>query len=438
MLGYYINLALLSLKRNTMLTALMVLAIGFGVASSMTTYAVFRAVSANPLPDKSARLFVPQIDNWGPASRRNGGELPNSLSYTDAMALMGAHQAKRQTAIYPVSYMLVPGHATSRPFKVNGYATYADFFPMFEVPFRYGGGWASQQDTQHANVIVISDQLNQELFGGANSIGRTLDLDGHDYRVAGVMANWNPQPRFYAVNNDKSFAETPDFYLPFTRAIDMRTGTSGDNNCYGSTGRVPGWNGWLHSECDWVSLWVDLPDAAAVAHYSNYLKNYAEEQTRSGRFHWVAGTRLFNLTQWLSHEQVVPPQTRISLMVALGFLLVCLVNTVGLLLAKFMRRAAEIGVRRALGASRRQIYAQFLIEAWVVGMAGGLLGLLLTGVGVLGIGLVFEPAIARLAQVNLSLAGLTLLVSMAATVLAAIYPTWRAAHVQPAWQLKCN
>jgi putative ABC transport system permease protein len=126
------------------------------------------------------------------------------------------------------------------------------------------------------------------------------------------------------------------------------------------------------------------------------------------------------------------------MMVALGFLLVCLVNTVGLMLAKFMRRAGEIGVRRALGASRRQIYVQFLIEAWAVGVAGGVLGLLLTGVGVLGIGLVFEPSIARLAQINLTLVGLTLLVSMAATVIAALYPTWRAAHVQPAWQLKSN
>ena len=54
---------------------------------------------------------------------------------------------------------------------------------------------------------------------------------------------------------------------------------------------------------------------------------------------------------------MVPPESRISLVVAMGFFLICLVNTIGLLLAKFMRRAAEIGVRRALGAPRREIYA---------------------------------------------------------------------------------
>ena len=88
--------------------------------------------------------------------------------------------------------------------------------------------------------------------------------------------------------------------------------------------------------------------------------------------------------------------------------------------------------------SRANIYAQFLIEAAAVGVAGGLVGLLLTGLGVLSVGLLFEPEIARLAHLDLSLVAMTLLVAIVATVLAAFYPTWRAAQVQPAWQLKSN
>jgi len=125
-------------------------------------------------------------------------------------------------------------------------------------------------------------------------------------------------------------------------------------------------------------------------------------------------------------------------MVSVGFFVICLINTIGLLLAKFMRRAPEIGVRRALGAPRRQIYGQFLIEAATVGLAGGLMGLLLTAVGMLGVGLLFESAIARLAHLDLSLVALTMVVAIFATVLAAFYPAWRAAQVQPAWQLKSN
>ncbi len=48
--------------------------------------------------------------------------------------------------------------------------------------------------------------------------------------------------------------------------------------------------------------------------------------------------RLRNVMQWLDHEHVVPPESRISLLVALGFFVICLINTIGLLLAKFLRR----------------------------------------------------------------------------------------------------
>ena len=178
--------------------------------------------------------------------------------------------------------------------------------------------------------------------------------------------------------------------------------------------------------------------AAEVAAYRRFLTNYAADQQRAGRFGWAANVRLRDVMQWLEYEHVVPPESRISLIVSLGFFVICLVNTVGLLLAKFMRRAGEIGVRRALGASRREIYMQFLIEAGTVGFAGGLLGLLLTVVGVSGVGLLFKPQIARLAHVDLSLMALTLAVAIVATVIAAFYPTWRAAHVQPAWHLRSN
>jgi putative ABC transport system permease protein len=183
---------------------------------------------------------------------------------------------------------------------------------------------------------------------------------------------------------------------------------------------------------------VELDSAADVANYRRFLENYAADQQRAGRFDWAPNVRLRDVAQWLDHQQVVPPESRISLMVALGFFLICLVNTIGLLLAKFLRRSGEIGVRRALGATRREIYTQYLIEAGTVGLAGGVLGLLLTAVGVSGVSVLFPPQIAKLAQLDFSLVGMTLVVAIIATVLAAFYPAWRAAHVQPAWQLKSN
>ena len=70
MFAYYFGLALHSLKRNVVLTALMIAAIGVGIGASMTTLTVFRAMSGDPIPRKSTQLFAPQIDNWGPAKMR--------------------------------------------------------------------------------------------------------------------------------------------------------------------------------------------------------------------------------------------------------------------------------------------------------------------------------------------------------------------------------
>jgi putative ABC transport system permease protein len=438
MLAYYLDLALRSLKRNPALTALMVVAIGFGVAASMITYSVFRAVSGNPIPDKSAQLFTPQIDSWGPQQSFNGdNEPPQALDYTDAMALMRAHAAKRQTLIYPVQLSVMPSGNRSLPISASGYAVYGDFFPMFEVPFRYGNGWNAKQDDGRAALVVLSEEFNQKLFGGANSVGREITLGGHQYRIVGVTRHWNPVPRFYDLFGSSGFEEPADFYLPFTRALDLQIPTNGNNSCRGKIS-MNGWDSWLRSNCVWVSPWVELDNAADVARYRNFLEGYSADQQRAGRFNWAPNVRLRDVMQWMAYMHVVPPESRISLIVALGFFLICLVNTVGLLLAKFMRRAGEIGVRRALGASRREIYMQFLIEGGTVGLAGGLLGLLLTAVGVSGVGLLFRPEIARLAHVDLSLVALTLAVAVAATVIAAFYPTWRAAHVQPAWHLRSN
>jgi putative ABC transport system permease protein len=109
-----------------------------------------------------------------------------------------------------------------------------------------------------------------------------------------------------------------------------------------------------------------------------------------------------------------------------------------LLLAKFLRRSGEIGIRRALGASRGEIYTQFLVEAGMVGLAGGVLGLVLTWFGVASVGWVLPRDIAVLARLDVSLFATTLAVAVAATMLAGLYPTLRAAAVQPAWQLKSN
>jgi putative ABC transport system permease protein len=438
MFAYYLELAVRSLKRSPGLTILMVLAIGFGVAASMTSWSVFRAVSGDPIPWKSAKLFVPQIDMWGPTGRDPDGEPPNAMDYTDAVALMRDHRAKLQSAMYQISPSIVPAGAGKHPLNVSGHTVYGEFFPMLDVPFKYGSGWSASDDTNRAQVVVINSKLNQKLFAGADSVGKVVNIEGRDYRVVGVLDHWNPQPRFYDVVNSGAFVtETDDVFMPFQTAIQAGIPNDGNTNC-NAVPKEPGFIGMQHSACVWIAFMVQLDDAAAVQAYRAYLDGYARNQQASGRFSWPPNNRLRDVPAWLESQHVVPSDTKVSLLVAVGLLLVCLLNTGGLLLAKFLRRSSEIGVRRALGAPRGAIYTQFLTEAGIVGVAGGLLGLALTGVGVASVGWVLPKDIAALARLDVSLLALTLVVAVIATLLAGLYPTYRASNVQPAWQLKSN
>ena len=441
MWGYYVVLALRSSARSKALTALVIVLLAFGVSACMVSYAVFRATTSDPLPAKSSRLYVPLIDNVGP-SYDEQGEPHWSLSYIDAMALWQARNTSRLTLLYAATWQVESDNPLIPAMSLGGDAVTADFFSMFNVPFRFGGGWTTDDEAQHATVAVISRHLNETLFGGQNSVGQKIRLDGQLFRVAGVLEDWNPRPRFFDAGSHGTvynFDDAGDIYIPFTRATDMKknslvvfcpTASWQSDKSH--------WDAYLHSECDRIDAWVELATPADADRYREYLRNYAAEQQHLGRFSWAPSIRLRNLTDWMTYQGVTPPASTLSMLVSASFLLIILVNVVGLMLARFMRRAPEIGIRRALGASRLAIYGQFLTEAATMGFVGGLLGVALTLLGVWGAGGLFEPNIARLVHADTSLIALTVLLAMAATVVSALYPTWRAAQTQPAWQIKIN
>jgi putative ABC transport system permease protein len=438
MFNYYFTLAVRSLKRNIVLTILMIAAVGVGIGASMTTLTVFRAMAKDPIPSKSQQLFAVQIDNWGPRPGRNNykDNLQPQISYPDTQGFMNEHAAYRQAAMYSTGFAVTPANADLHPFQISGRATYSDFFPMFEVPFRFGGPWNATGDAEKADVVVIAASLNDKLFGGANSVGKTIKLDDHSYRIVGVLEKWQPEPRFYDLNTDH-FAEAEQAFIPFTRAIENKVPNWGNNSCNGDTSQE-GYEGHLRSECVWTQYWAELLTASDAEKYRTWLNNYSSEQKRLGRFHWSTHTSIRNVREWLAYQHVVDDNVRILVLVSFSFLLVCLLNAMGLMLAKIMGRSADFGVRRALGANRGAIFSQCLIEAGVVGLAGGILGLGLTSLGLLGLRSLLSESVSRLTYFSVSDVIIAVVLSVVATTLAGLYPTWRAAQVQPAWQLKAQ
>ncbi|SEL45329.1 putative ABC transport system permease protein [Pseudoxanthomonas sp. GM95] len=432
MLAYYFNLAVRSFKRNKVLTALMVLAVALGIGASMTTLTVFHVLSGDPIPAKSDKLFYVQLDPFPMNGYTPGGDPAPQLTRFDAETLLREKRADRQAMMSAGSAAVEPETSGLAPFILQARYTTADFFPMFDAPFAHGQAWSASDDAARARVAVISSELSQKLFGDADPTGRTLRLGKVAFRVIGVLGDWNPNPRFYDLTNNRYSGDPEEIYVPFSAAMDLKWSNSGNMNCWSDS---DGDSTDLNAPCIWVQYWAQLDSAQKAADYRAYLSNYSDQQRAAGRFQRPSNVRLSDVMTWLDFNQVVPSDVRLQAWLALGFLAVCLLNTVGLLLAKFLRRGGEIGVRRALGASRADIFKQCLVEAGTVGLAGGVLGL---GIALLGLWAVrHQPTeYAALAHLDTAMLLGTFVLAIASSLLAGMVPAWRAMQVTPAIQLK--
>jgi putative ABC transport system permease protein len=435
MFGYYLDLALRSLRRNPVLTALMVLAIGLGIGASMTMITVLHVMTDDPIPGRSAQLYYPHI-NPLPLNFGQGGDGPDpsdNFTWPDAMALLKAHRGERQAAMAGGHLLLRPGQLGMQPFDVDGRYATADFFAMFGVPFQRGHGWSAADDEARARVVVLSDTLNRKLFGDADGLGQTVRLGDNDFRVIGVTADWQPKPLFYADATGSQYSDADEFFLPLSVAVDLKLQISGNQMGWGKDNSS---DMTTSANMSWLQFWVQLKNPAQVAAYHDFLTDYSAQQKALGRFERPpTDTKLYSLMDWLAHENLVPNDVRLQLWLALGFLLVCMTNIVALLLAKFLRRSGEISVRRALGARRRDIFVQLGVESALIGLAGGVLGLLVAQLGLWSIRQRPDDY-AKLVQMDVPMLFGTIALAIVASVLAGLLPAWRACHVAPALQLK--
>lgn len=434
MFSYYFKLGVRSLRRNPALTALMVLTLAVGVAASVSTLTILHVMSGDPIPEKSDRLFVPHIDN-GPIEGWVPSEGPNDeqMSYKDAINMLGSGQGERRTAMYGVEVPIEPPRTDIPAFNSTGLAPTRDFFAMFKVPFLHGQPWTESDDARGADVVVLGRATAEKLFGDANPVGKRLMMMGFPFTVVGVADTWAPLPRYYKLIGGGRFGAGEEFFIPFSSAIRHETGHSGNMNC--TANRDPGFANTLTSECTWIQFWFETRTASDRAELQNWLDNYAADQRKLGRLKRNAPNKLYNVMEWMEELKVVGNDNKLSAWLAFGFLVLCLVNTIGLLLAKFSVRSSEIGVRRALGASRSDIFRQFLIETGVVGLVGGVLGLVLA-FGALALIGMQSKGMTLVARMDWQMLILTFLMSVAAALIAGLLPTWRACQVTPAIQLK--
>ena len=447
MLGYYLRLASLSFRRTPGLTALMVLAIAAGISVCVMSLTLYHAISGNPIWWKSHQLYTVTMDSWSPeepADPKHPELAAPQLPFKDSTYLAQSKIPAHRVVMFKSAGVVSSGDGggpKAEPLLSMTRITMADFFAMFDVPFKYGRGWNAKADEGPEPVIVISQEINQKFFGGANSVGRTLRWNDREFRVVGVLDEWQPQPKFYDLNNG-TFDSPENVYIPWRWGETLELESYGNVNCW-KPENLTTYRDFLGSECVWTQMWVELPDAASRTRMQTLLDSYWDEQHRLGRFQRKRNNRLTDVDQWLVDQHVVQSDNRVLVGLAFAFLAVCLINTVGLLLAKFMNGAALAGVRRALGASRRALFTQHMVEVGLIAASGAVLGLALSWLGLRGVRALFATStvfhkggVQNLAYVDATSLIAAIVLAIVATFVAGLYPAWRIGRVSPAVYLK--
>jgi putative ABC transport system permease protein len=221
--------------------------------------------------------------------------------------------------------------------------------------------------------------------------------------------------------------------MPFNLIEPLQIRSTGNNSSWQAT-PIRTFQDNLNSESVWLQYWVELPDAAAVGSYEDWIRGYIRDQKKIGRFTRPEFFKLTTIPGLTQEWNLMPAGVKAMSVVSLLFLAVCSLNLVGILLGKFLARVPEVSVRRALGASRAQIFWQHVIECQLIGIAGGAVGILLS-LGILSLLARFMQNGAAL-RLDGEMMLMAAFLSLIAGLLAGIYPAWRVCSVAPAMQLK--
>ncbi|MBB1422628.1 ABC transporter permease [Pseudoalteromonas sp. SG43-7] len=435
MLLHYLDLSWRSFKRTPLVSMLMVLAIAIGIGVTMTSLSVYHMMSADPIPEKSNQLYTVQLQTMDEGHTWwTEDNLPMQLTYQDAVNLQNAPVPEKKVAMMRTGFSVYLDSDKVKPFTGEARMTTPDFFTMFDVSFIYGGVWSEQQEQSAAPVVVISKELNDKLFAGNNSIGQLIYLDDYSYEVVGVIADWSLNLKYYDLNNG-AFNQPEDLFLPFSLVKTKELTTWGKSNAW-KHDNIYSYADKMQSEIVWIQFWAQLDNAEQKANYNNYLNSYIAEQKKRGRFtREKPEYKLRDVNQWLQYNNVVSEDNKILVGLSFMFLAVCLANILGLLLAKFLRRAPEVGVRRALGASKRQVFLQHLVEVAMLGFIGGLLGIVLAQIGLLGVRQSYEYY-KNIASMDLVMLLSAPVIAITTCIVAGLYPAWLVCKTNPAIYLK--
>lgn len=290
----------------------------------------------------------------------------------------------------------------------SGLYTEPDFFNIFTFPAIAGDPAAALKEPGN---IILTESAAARLFGKDDPMGRIIRHNNlHDLKVAAIIHDAPP-------NSTTRF----DMILPF-RLFEIEN--------------LDWVNRWDNSR---LNTWAMLQPGSNIAGFNKKLKNLSRQRTGDTTGYWFAYP-FAELRMHGGFRNGQPSGGRIEVMILMGtmglfILLIACINFMNLSTARSERRAREVGVRKALGASRRSIIFQFLVEALIITFLALLLGILLAKLAIPGLNRISGKSISFSFlswEIWAGLLGLTLFTGL----VAGSYPAFFLSNFQPVRVLK--
>ncbi|MBV9940842.1 MAG: ABC transporter permease [Solirubrobacterales bacterium] len=355
-----VRVALGGLAANKLRSGLTILGLMIGVGSVIVLIALGTGSSAAVTKQidqlGSNVLLVSGAPTLGGLFRRGGGASPSAgtgLTVADAGALVNRFQAPDVASSSPVTsasgVTLTSGTTTYSPTSFIGTT------PSYEAARSYTmatGSWFTNADVQnHNRVLVVGPTVVSELFGGADPVGQTIQVNGTNFQIIGVTA---------AKGSNGTSNQDDVAIAPLTAVQDTLTG-------YGSITQIV------------VQAQSRGQLNAAQTEVTNILNRLDPPSPGS------LGTSNFNVINQSSIIQTSTASSKVftTLLgeVAAISLLVGGIGVMNIMLVSVTERTREIGIRKAVGARRSDILIQFLVEAVLVSFFGGIAGVIAGIVG---------------------------------------------------------
>lgn len=391
------RIAFQSLRSNRVRTGLTTLGIIIGVAS------ITLVLSLGDGAQESVRRQVNKLDNnvlvAKPHGKQNGYD-PYGVAITTTLTERDLNTARLNgdlSAVAPV--MLLSGSAkTGDKSAIN--ATIVATSPEFAqiIGLKIGPGQFLDNTTSR-DTVVIGHKLAVELYGTDQVLGQQLTIKGRPHVVIGVVKNTNAPINLAGIDLDRTV------YVSFDDGKSFNQGIAQIQQIIMTTkdiGRIQ-------------QAQEDLRQA--------FLDNHQGERD----FQVLAGEEIALSTNSFFREVVI-----VTAIVAAVTLVVGGIGIMNIMLVGVSERTREIGIRKALGATNRHIFGQFLLEALLMCIVGGLVGLLVAyGLAfAIATQLSFQPAVTW--QVTLAGVGMALFIG----VLFGLYPAVKAARKDPIESLR--